>query len=262
MSHTRILSWLKRQLPTADARHVDVRDGDELVARIALPKGRAVCEEMATEIAEAVEGSDARTLAIVAVDRQGVDVVSMTLARPNGKREARAPSAFLGSLMRDNEALRASVIHSHEQTLRALLAENARLAEQVAKSEARQLETWQLVEELTSLRAERDAALQAAERRDKRQRDAFEVLKSEVMPRVVAHLEAGPSGGRQTLSRVFAAAVEHAPDELQAIVSKLPADVAQEMSDALDAAAKSEILAGIGKRTAETEKRGNGVGHA
>jgi len=256
----RLLAWLKRQLPVADARHVDVRDGDELVARVSVPKGRAACEEMAEEIAAAVESSDARTLAIVAVDRQGVDVVSMTMAKPGGgKREARAPNAFLGSIMRDNEAMRASMLQIQEQTMRALLQENARLAEQVQKAESRQLETWQLLEELTSMRAVRDAEMKASEMRDQRSRSALETLKNEWAPRFIAYLE-GSRGGNATLSKVFAAAVEDAPEELSGLVAKLRPEVAEALNKAIEGGAKQEALEALAKRGGE--KRGNGVGRA
>lgn len=257
----RLLGWLKRQLPIADVKHVDVRDGDELVARVSVPKGRAACEEMAEEISAAVESSEARTLTIVAVDRQGLDAVSMTMARPGGgRREARAPSAFLGSVMRDNDQLRATLMHSQEQTMRALLAENARLAQQVQAAESRHLETWQLLEELTSMRAARDAEMKAIELRDGRARSALDTLKNEWAPRFIAYLEGGRGQGQATLAKVFAAAVEDAPEELSALVGKLRPEVADALNQAIEGSAKAEALESLAKRGAA--KRGNGVGHA
>jgi hypothetical protein len=250
----RLLAWLKRQLPLSDARHVDVRDGDELVARISVPRGRAACEEMAEEIAAAVDASDSRSLAIVAVDRQGLDVVAMTMGKPGGKREARAPSAFLGSVMRDNEALRAALMATQEQTMRALLSENTRLSEQVSRSEGRQLESWQLLEELTSMRAARDLEAREANTREERSKGFLDSLKNEWAPAVVRYLETG-RGSNQTLARVFQDAIVNAPEELAGLVGKLRPEVAEELNAAIESSAKADMLASLAKR-------GNGTHHA
>jgi hypothetical protein len=229
---------------------------------VAVPRGRAACDEVAEELQAAIDGSDARTLAIVAVDRAGVDVVSMTIAKGTGKREQRAPGAFLGSLMRDNEAMRSSLLQHQEQTMRALLSENSRLAEQVAKAEARQLETWQLLEELTSLRALRDAELRQQDAREQRARSALDTLKNEWAPRFIQYLEQRSGGGGAMLAKVFKVAAEHAPDELSGLVAKLPEEARAELLGAVQQAEKNEILGAMAKRTDPNEKRGNGIGHA
>jgi len=229
---SRLAAWLRRQLPACDAEVVEVRDGDEILARLRIPVGRP--EELEAEIVAAYESSDSRTIAIVAVGRDRQDAASMPIHRAKGMRDARSTSGLLASVMRENDALRSKLMEQTETLARSLLAENARMAGQLSTLEGRRMELHGELEALQSGRAERELAERRERERSERQAELLRVVREEWAPAVFRHLQSpAEQRAKELLGRMFTSASIHAPDELGALVAKLPADTAAELNATL-----------------------------
>jgi len=228
---SRLTTWLKRELPSASARFVEVRDGDDCIARFAVGRGDE-CEALADDVSEAAASVESRTLYVVAVGKDGTDGASMTYSKGSGRRAERSASGLVATLLRDNEILRSKLVEQTDQVLRAVLAENKRLAESNSALEERRLETFRLMESLTSMQAERDLGLRDMEIRDKRAQSALTTLKDEWGPKLLDFL-AGKAETRAAvaLGRLVRSASVHAGDELVAMVAKLPAEDASALED-------------------------------
>jgi hypothetical protein len=220
---------------------VEVRDGDECLARLAIPRGRPAALE--PDILDAAETVEARNVAVVAVGRDKGDLATMIIARP-GRREQRNVSGLLASVLRDNEALRGRVLEVTAQATQALLAENARLAAQNAELMLRRDEQYRALEELRSDKLARDLAERDAAETAERQGELMRTIKEEWAPNVFRYLARGAetkAGG--ALLRVFDSACQNAGEELSALVAKLPPEDAAELSQAVKNAQASVVLA-------------------
>lgn len=262
---SRLTTWLTRELPRADARSVEVRDGDEVIARFAVERGDE-CEGLAAEIEEAFGSVESRSVYVVAVSKDKTDGASMTLQKASKPRAERSTSGFVATLLRDNEALRKTLTEQTQTVTQALLAENRRLAETNATLEQRRLEYWAKLEDVSTLQAERDLRLKELAMRDERMGSAMKTLREEWMPAVMQFL-AGKAETRagKALAQLFNAATSQAAPEFAALVAKLPAEEVAQLEVIMREVAAREAqeqvrLEAEKKRQAAPKQKGGGNG--
>jgi hypothetical protein len=237
---SRLATWLARQLPACEAQWVEVRDGDEVLSRLSIPRGRPAALE--PDIFAAAETVEARNVSVVAVSKEGTDLAAMVISRP-GKREQRSVSGLLASVLRDNEALRARVLEVTEQATRALLTENARLAQQNAELMARRDEQHALVEQLRSDHVARELAEREAREKSERQTELMRQIREDWAPSIFRYLGgAAETKAGGALLRVFNSSLQNAGEELSALVARLPPEDAAELSQAVQSAQAAQLL--------------------
>jgi hypothetical protein len=247
---SRVATWLSRQLPACEAVWVEVRDGDECLARLSIPRGRSATLE--PEIVSAAETVDARTVSVVAVSKDGVDLSAMVLARP-GKREQKSPAGLLTAVMRENELLRSRVLEISEQATRAILSENARLAAQNGELLARREQQFLELEGLRSDRLARELAEREATIDSERRDEFWRHIREDIGPAIMRHLGGvAETKAGSALLEVFQSACENAGDELSVLVDKLPASAAATLESAVKQAQAATLLS-------KKRARGNGA---
>lgn len=237
---SRLLSWLKRELPACSARYVEVRDGDDTIGRYQLQRGGSP-EELADEIESLVDSQESRSVQVVAILRGESDGPCTTMTKRAAGRSERSAAGLVGVLMRENEQLRTTLREQTEQVLRAVLQENKRLSEANANLEQRRMDTVNTLEELLSLKAERDLAIEELRMRDERAKSALGTLKNDLAPKLLAHLSGqSESKAAEALHDLVSSAAKHAGPELAALVGKLPPEEAAKMEGLLARAATTK----------------------
>ncbi len=252
---SRLSTWIKRALPSDDARHVEVRDGDECIARFDVPR-QELADSLEAEIQATADESESRSLTVVAILRDGTDGSLITLSKPSKAREARAPSAFLGSVMRDNELLRGRLFELSESLSRALLDENKRLRDSNARLESRREETHAILERARSEEADRAARLEELRSIDAHRGNLLRTIREEFAP-LLQQFISGNADRRtalQVASIIDAARSSDAMDDLERFTAKLPAPqavaLANLVKESMDLRQREQVAAQAAQKKA------------
>lgn len=230
---SRLTAWLRRELPASGARWVEVRDGDDLLARFGVQKAEDI-EPTAAAVEEAVGEAEASRVLVVLTSTAMGEGPQLTLHRPKASRSERSTSGLLATVMTENQRLRDSFTELTERTTSALLRENARMAEQLKTYEDRRAEQWATLERLRSEEAERAALVASSDRKAA----TFALLRDEFVPGVLRHLRS--KGGAAQLADIVKAAISAAPAELDALVRKLPPGTSDKLVSMLKEAEAEE----------------------